>query len=548
MSRLLPAVALALSACASTPPPLPDATLLEPARLAQPAAPPPTAPKHPPTLVHHGTVFTAAGRVHAPGYVLFVDGRIADVGDGDGVAPAGALVIDARGGFITPGLIDTHSHMGVYPMPGTIAHDDGNEMTAPVTAQVRSESAFWPQDPALWRALAGGVTTVQVLPGSGNVIGGRSFVAHLQPGATAALAMKLPGAPEGLKMACGENPKRFYGSKGVQPMSRMGLIATMRASFQKADEYRRARARYERDLASWKERRAKDGASTRRPDGAPDDPPEPPPRDYALETLADVLDGKVLVHNHCYRADEMNQVLDLAKEFGFQVRSFHHAVEAYKLADRLAQEGTAVSTWVDWWGFKMESFDGVAQNVALLHRAGARPVLHSDSNTEVRRLNQEAAKARTAGRRFGLDATDDEVLRWVTANPAWALGVQDQLGTLETGKRADVVVWSAHPLSVYALTKQVFMDGELVYDRAKHAPPLSDFELGLVDEGATVSALSLLVAVSLSQVAIEHVRVEVGDGRALDDVTVLLAGGKVHAVGAPSRPAPPRASTAAARC
>jgi imidazolonepropionase-like amidohydrolase len=358
-------------------------------------------------------------------------------------------------------------------------------MTSPVTAQVRSESAFWPQDPALWRALAGGVTTVQVLPGSGNVIGGRSFVVHLKPGATSAREMKLPGAPEGLKMACGENPKRFYGAKGVQPMSRMGLIATMRASFQKADEYRRARAKYERDLALWTERRApKDGAPpppTRRPDGAPDDPPEPPARDYALETLADVLDGKVLVHNHCYRADEMNQVLDLAKEFGFQVRSFHHAVEAYKLADRLAQEGTAISTWVDWWGFKMESFDGVPQNVALLQRAGARPILHSDSAIEVRRLNQEAAKARTAGRRFGLDSTDDEVLRWVTANPAWALGVQDQLGTLEKGKRADVVVWGAHPLSVYALTKQVFVDGELAYDRAKHAPPISDFELGLVD-------------------------------------------------------------------
>jgi len=481
MTRLLPAVAATLLSCASTPAPLPEAKLLEPARAPQPAAPTATAPSHAPTLIHHGTVLTAVGRVHAPGYVLLVDGRIADVGDGDGAAPPGATVIDAKGGFITPGLIDTHSHMGVYPMPGTIAHDDGNEMTAPVTAHVRSESAFWPQDPALWRALAGGVTTVQVLPGSGNVIGGRSFVAHLKPGATSALAMKLPGAPEGLKMACGENPKRFYGPKGAQPMSRMGLVATMRASFQKADEYRRARARYERDLAAWKERRAKDGASTRRPDGSPDDPPEPPPRDYALETLADVLDGKILVHNHCYRADEMHQVLDLAHEFGFQVRSFHHAVEAYKLADRLAREGTAVSTWVDWWGFKMESFDGVPQNVALLHRAGARPILHSDSSTEVRRLNQEAAKARTAGRRFGLDASDDEVLRWVTANPAWALGVEDQLGSLEKGKRADVVVWNAQPFSVYALTTHVFVDGELTYERAKHAPPLSDFEVGLVD-------------------------------------------------------------------
>ncbi|GMU59813.1 MAG: amidohydrolase [Myxococcaceae bacterium] len=484
MKRAPALVALALTACAAAPK-LPDAKLLAPARLAQPLAPPPTAPSHPPTLLKNATVFTATGTVYAKGHVLLVDGRIAEVGEGDGVAPPGALIIDAQGGFITPGLIDTHSHMGVYPLPGTIAHQDGNEMTAPVTSHVRSESAFWPQDPALWRALAGGVTTIQVLPGSGNVIGGRSFVAHLVPTATSARAMKLPGAPEGLKLACGENPKRFYGPKGQQPMSRMGLVATLRASFQKAEEYRRARARYERDLAAWNERHAqKEGASpppTRRPDGLPDDPPEPLPRDYALETLAEVLDGEVLVHNHCYRADEMHQVLDLAQEFGFRVRSFHHAVEAYKLADRLAKEGTAVSTWVDWWGFKMESFDGVAQNVALLHRAGARPALHSDSAVEVRRLNQEAAKARTAGRRFGLDASDDDVLRWVTANPAWVLGVDDQLGTLEKGKRADVVVWGAHPLSVYALTRQVFVDGALVYDRAKHAPPLSDFELGFVD-------------------------------------------------------------------
>jgi imidazolonepropionase-like amidohydrolase len=374
--------------------------------------------------------------------------------------------------------------MGVYPMPGTEGNADGNEMTSPVTAQARTESAFWPQDPALWRALAGGVTTIQVLPGSGNVIGGRSFVAHLAPGPTAARAMRLPGAPEGLKMACGENPKRFYGEKGVQPMSRMGVMATLRAAFQRADEYRRARARWLRDLEDWQEKRApKDGASppTRRPDGSPDDPPEPPARDHALDTLADVLDGKLLVHNHCYRADEMHQVLDVAREFGFRVRSFHHAVEAYKLADRLAREDVSVSTWVDWWGFKMEAFDGVAQNVALVHRAGARAILHSDSPVEVRRLNQEAEKARTAGRRFGLEASDDEVLRWVTANPAWALGVDDQVGTLEVGKRADVVVWSGNPFSVYTLAQQVFVDGALAYDRARRAPPLSDFELGFVD-------------------------------------------------------------------
>jgi imidazolonepropionase-like amidohydrolase len=434
-------------------------------------------------VIRNGTVLTANGVTHAPGHLLIVEGRIAEVGPGEGTTPEGARVIDARGGFITPGLIDTHSHVGVYPMPGAEAHQDGNEMTSPITAHVRSESGFWPQDPGIWRALSGGVTTIQVLPGSGNVIGGRSFVAHLRPG-TSAREMKFPGAPEGLKMACGENPKRSYGSRQQQPASRMGLMASMRNAFQKATEYRRGQQKFQRDLAEWEAKRSsKEGGrpSTRRPDGQPDDPPEPPARDYSLETLSEVLDGKVLVHTHCYRADEMHLVLDLAREFGFKVRSFHHALEAYKLADRLAREEVAVSTWVDWWGFKMEAFDGLPQNAAMVERAGARAIMHSDSPTELRRLNQEAAKARAAGLRVGLEFTDDQVLRWLTANPAWALGLEKEVGTLEVGKRADVAVWSGSPFSVYTLAQQVLVDGEVVYDRPARNPPLSDFELGLVD-------------------------------------------------------------------
>lgn len=482
--RTLAASLVILTGCVTAPPQKPPATLMPPVFVPRPLEAEAKKPAHPPTLIRNATVLTAAGKTFAPGHVLITGGRISEVGDGDGTAPSGALIIDAQGGFVTPGLIDTHSHIGVYAMPGTNAHLDGNEMTSPVTAHVRSESGFWPQDPSIWRALSGGITTIQVLPGSGNVIGGRSFVAHLKP-SVSARAMKFPGAPEGLKMACGENPKRRYGSRDQQPASRMGLIATMRAAFQKAVEYRRVQQKYARDLSEWQQRHEKKEGqpepSTRKPDGMPDDPPELPPRDYALETLADVLDGKILVHNHCYRADEMHQVLDLAKEFGFHVRSFHHAVEAYKLADRLAQEDVAASTWVDWWGFKMEAFDGVPQNVALLHRAGARPIMHSDSPTEIRRLNQEAGKARAAGRKFGIDASDDEVLRWVTANPAWALGIEKDVGTLEPGKRADVTVWNGNPFSVYSLAQQVLIDGEVVYDRAKHDVPLSDFELGILD-------------------------------------------------------------------
>ena len=284
-------------------------------------------------------------------------------------------------------------------------------------------------------------------------------------------------------MACGENPKRTYGEMHREPMSRMGNVAVLRAAFQRAFEYRRGQQKWQRDLDAWNEKHQKkddDGAS-RKPDGSPDDPPEPPPRDFGLETLVGVLDGKILVHNHCYRADEMHQVLDIAKEYGFHIRSFHHAVEAYKLADRLAAEDVSVSTWVDWWGFKMESFDGVPQNAALVFRAGARPILHSDSAVEMRRLNQEAAKARAAGARFGIVASDDDTLKWVTANPAWALGIEKEVGTLEKGKRADVVVWNGSPFSVYSLAQTVLIDGAVIYDRATHQVPISDFELGFTD-------------------------------------------------------------------
>lgn len=473
-----------VSACATVAPPPKDVRLLSVSERPRSAEAPVVKPSHPPTLVRNGTVMTAAGKTYAGGHVLLVDGRIAEVGEGEGVAPPGALVLDAKGGFITPGIIDTHSHVGVYAMPGTIGTSDGNEMTNPTTPHVRSESGFSPQDPAIWRALSGGVTTIQVLPGSGNVIGGRSFVAHLKPEGSAR-AMRYPGAPEGMKMACGENPKRFYGGQNREPASRMGVVATLRNALQKALEYRRAQEKWQRDLELWRAKHTAEAGKppppTAKPDGSPDDPPEPPPRDFGLETLVGVLEGKILVHHHCYRADEMHQVLDVAREYGYHVRSFHHAVEAYKLADRLAAEDVAVSTWVDWWGFKMESLDGVPQNVALVQRAGGRPILHSDSAIEMRRLNQEAAKARAAGARFGLTASDDEVLRWVTANPAWALGIEQDTGTLEKGKRADVVVWSGNPFSVYTRAQQVLVDGAVVYDRVAHVVPVSDFELGSVD-------------------------------------------------------------------
>ncbi len=354
---------------------------------------------------------------------------------------------------MTPGVIDTHSHLGVYAAPGTFGEDDGNEATNPVTAEVWAEHSFWPQDPQIPLAIAGGITTIQALPGSANLIGGRSAVLKLIP-ARSVQEMKFPGAPYGLKMACGENPKRVYRTRG--PSTRMGNMAGYRAAFIQAENYRQRWDKWSRDHQG-----------------------DPPQRDLRLESLAEVLRGHIFVQNHCYRADEMVQMMDLGHEFGFKIRSFHHAVEAYKIADLLAREGTAVSIWADWWGFKEEAMDGIHENAALVQAAGGRPVIHSDSPSGTQRLNQEAAKALYYGQRAGIPITRDQALRWFTANAAWVLGIDSLVGTLEPGKMADVVVWSTDPFSVYAKALQVYNDGWLVYDRNDPAhQPRTDFELG----------------------------------------------------------------------
>jgi imidazolonepropionase-like amidohydrolase len=368
--------------------------------------------------------------------------------------PANAVVIDGQGKYVTPGLIDTHSHLGVYPAPGTAAHSDGNELTNPVTGHVWAEHSVWPQDPQFPRVLAGGTTTIQVLPGSGNLIGGRGVTLKVVP-ARAVQEMKFPEAPHGLKMACGENPKRVYEERG--PSTRMGNWAGMREAFIEAAAYRE----------KW-DRWAQHGG-------------QEPERDLAKETLAEVLRGEILVQNHCYRSDDMVNMLNLAREFGFRVRSFHHAVEAYKIRDLLARDSVAASMWTDWWGFKMEAFDMVPQNLALVSEAGARAILHTDDPTGIQIMNQDAARAMAYGRAAGLDVSRDQALGWITANPAWALGLEDRIGTLEAGKNADVVVWSTDPFSVYSHADLVYIDGAVVYDRSRSdLQPTTDFELGIL--------------------------------------------------------------------
>ena len=410
--------------------------------------------QNPPVLIRNATIMTATGQEIAGGSILFRDGRIVSVG-ATVDAPADAVVIDGTGKYVTPGIIDDHSHLGVYAAPGTDAESDGNEATNPVTAEVWAEHSFWPQDPQIPLAIAGGITTIQALPGSANLIGGRSAVLKLIPARTVQ-EMKFPGAPYGLKMACGENPKRVCRNRG--PSTRMGNMAGYRAAFIQAEGYRQRWDKWNRTHQG-----------------------DPPQRDLRLESLAEVLRGNMLVQNHCYRADEMAQMLDLAHEFGFKIRSFHHAVEAYKIADLLAREGTAASVWADWWGFKEEAMDGIHENAALVQAAGGRVVIHSDDPGGIQRLNQEAGKAMQAGNRAGVPVTRDQALRWITANPAWVLGIDSIVGTLEPGKMADVVVWSADPFSVYAKALQVYNDGWLVYDRNDPAhQPRTDFELGQV--------------------------------------------------------------------
>jgi imidazolonepropionase-like amidohydrolase len=421
-----------------------------------------------------------SGPTLRPGEVLIVDGRIRAVGAHLDV-PAEAEVVDAPSGQLTPGIIDTHSHIGVYPAPAVDGVDDGNEATAPVTAEVQAAHSFWPQDPALPRALAGGVTSMQILPGSANLIGGRGFTIKLHPGRSAE-DLRFPGAPDALKMACGENPKRVYGQRHTAPSTRMGNVAGYRAAFQKAREYRDHWARHSEKMAEW-ERGLAAAHDDREREKKRAEKPEPPERNLQLETLAEALEGHLLVHNHCYRADEMLLMLNLAAEFGFRIRSFHHAVEAYKIRDVLAARGVAVSTWADAWGFKLEAFDGIPENAALVAAAGGRTIIHSDSSVGVQRLNQEAAKALASGRAMGLSLSDEEALRWVTQNPAWALGVEERVGTITPGKAADLVLWSGSPLSVYSRAERVWVDGVLEYDRRQGGRP-TDFELGITAEGA----------------------------------------------------------------
>ncbi|MCK8106414.1 amidohydrolase [Pseudoalteromonas sp. 2CM41L] len=410
------------------------------------------------TLITNATVLTGTGERLDDADVLLVDGKVQQVGK-DLSANADAT-IDAQGKWVTPGIIDVHSHLGAYPSPSVESHQDGNEMTSPNTAEVWVEHSVWPQDPGFNRAREGGITSLQILPGSANLFGGRGVTLKNIPAHTMQ-AMKFPDAPNGLKMACGENPKRVYGRQGTLPSTRMGNMAGYRMAWAEAQEYKRAWDKYDADYEA--------GLN-----------PEAPVRDIKHDTLRAVIEGEVLIHNHCYKAEEMAMMIDLSKEFGYHAGTFHHGVEAYKIADLLAENGSCAALWPDWWGFKMEAYDMVQENVAIVDAVkNSCAIVHSDSDTTIQRLNQEAGKVMYRANENGFDISEQHAIKWITSNAAKSLGIEDKTGSLETGKQGDVVIWNQNPFSVYAKAEQVFIDGAKVYDRNDSAfQAQSDFMLG----------------------------------------------------------------------
>jgi imidazolonepropionase-like amidohydrolase len=410
------------------------------------------------TLFKNATVLTGTGQRLNNADVLVRDGKIEQVGEQ--IKATDAIEIDAQGKWLTPGLIDVHSHLGVYPSPSVESHSDGNEMSSPNTSEVWAEHSIWPQDPGFDSARAGGVTSMQILPGSANLFGGRSVTLRNVPSHTMQ-GMKFPDAPYGLKMACGENPKRVYGARKTLPSTRMGNMAGYRMAWVEATEYKRAWDKYEKDYDQGKN-------------------PQSPMRDIELDTLKGVLDGDILIHNHCYKAEEMAMMIDLGKEFNYHSGTFHHAVEAYKIADLLAENGNCAAMWPDWWGFKMEAYDMVHENVALVDAMkNSCAVVHSDSSTTIQRLNQEAGKVMYRANENGFSLQPENAITWITLNAAKSLGIDDKTGSLVKGKRADIVLWNVDPFSVYAHAEQVFVDGAKVYDRYDEAyQAKSDFLLG----------------------------------------------------------------------
>ncbi len=388
-------------------------------------------------LIQNATILTVSHGAIEHGSILIKDGKIAEVGQSI-KAPKDAQVIDAAGQFVMPGIIDCHSH---------IAAESINEGSVSVSSMVNMAEILNPDDIDIYRDLAGGITSANILHGSANAIGGQTLVIKLRWGQPAA---KLPfeGALPGIKFALGENPKRSNFSVPGQPKrypaTRMGVEETIRGAFSEARDYKKSWDNYNKRAAAGEKNLI------------------PPRRDLRLEPLVEVLEGKRYVHSHCYREDEILMLLRVAKEFGFKVRTFQHVLEGYKVADELAAAGAGASTFSDWWAYKVEAYDAIPYNAALMTRRGVVVSINSDDAEEATHLNQEAAKSMKYG---GL--SHDEALKLVTLNPAMQLGIDKRAGTIDVGKDADLVIYNRDPLSAYAVVQKTLIDGRVYFDRQR---------------------------------------------------------------------------------
>ena len=386
------------------------------------------------TVIRGATVLTVTGGILSPGAILIRDGKIAEVGASVEV-PAGAEVIEADGMFVMPGIVDAHSH---------IAAESINEGSISVSSMTGTGDVVDPYDVNIYRELAGGVTTSNILHGSANPIGGLNVVIKHRWGADAE-GLVFEGAPPGIKFALGENPKRSRGMPaGVErryPATRMGVQDVIRQAFTDAEAYRQEFADYETAKARGER-------------------VLPPRRDMMLEPLVEILEGTRLVHAHCYRQDEILQLLRLAEEFGFRIATLQHVLEGYKVANEIAAHGAGASTFSDWWAYKVEAYDAIPYNAALMTERGILVSINSDSAEEARHLNQEAAKTVKWG-----GMTEEQALRTITINPAIQLGIGDRIGSIEVGKDADLAVFDRHPLSTYAVNQMTFVDGAMLFSR-----------------------------------------------------------------------------------
>lgn len=390
-------------------------------------------------LIKNATVITVTGNDLEETDILVRDGIIRQIGKGL-TAPSGVETIDARGKFVLPGIIDAHSHLAI---------DRGiNEVTHPVTAEVSMYDVINANDIGMYRALAGGVTTIHIMHGSANVIGGQGATLKLHYGEDAD-GLKFPNAPRTIKFALGENPTRVHGQGfGVQPRTRMGVEQTVRTYFDAAAQYRRDRNAY-LEAKSLHERNPRRNPA-----------PEPVAKNLRYEVLADILDGNILVHCHSYRADEILMLMRVFKDYGIKNYTFQHANEAFMVAPELRKHGAHTSIFSDWWAYKFEVYYSTAYNAAILEQNGVLNSINSDSPELIRHLNHEAAKAVKYG-----GISKNAALRMITINPAIQLGIGDMTGSIEVGKHADFAIWSHHPLSMYAIAEMTFVDGIKRFDR-----------------------------------------------------------------------------------